>query len=89
MATETPLTRHSGYFSCLEKKSVWSGYLVVVEKDAVFQRLVEDGFPDLANCVLITARGMPDMASRAFAAALCAACSHLIPVARASTCFHP
>lgn len=31
---------------------------------AIFQRLIEDGFCDLVPSVLITAKGMPDMATR-------------------------
>ncbi|GIL76358.1 hypothetical protein Vretifemale_5972 [Volvox reticuliferus] len=49
-----------------------SGYLLVVEKDAVFQRLAEDRIWDHLPCVLLTARGMPDLATRAFAARLAA-----------------
>jgi meiotic recombination protein SPO11 len=36
----------------------------VVEKDAIFQRLVEDRLFEALPCVLITGRGMPDIASR-------------------------
>ncbi|GIL45067.1 hypothetical protein Vafri_2000 [Volvox africanus] len=49
-----------------------SCYLLVVEKDAVFQRLTEDRIWDHLPCVLLTARGMPDLATRAFAARLAA-----------------
>ncbi|EFJ47521.1 hypothetical protein VOLCADRAFT_105081 [Volvox carteri f. nagariensis] len=49
-----------------------SCYLLVVEKDAVFQRLAEDRIWDHLPCVLLTARGMPDLATRAFAARLAA-----------------
>ena len=30
------------------------------------QRLVEDGFTDALPCVLLTAKGMPDLATRVF-----------------------
>lgn len=30
------------------------------------QRLVEDGFADALPCVLLTAKGMPDLATRVF-----------------------
>ena len=41
--------------------------VVVVEKEGVFQRLVEDNFYDDAYpCVLVTAMGVPDLATRAF-----------------------
>lgn len=41
-------------------------YVVIVEKDAVFQRLVEEDFHLATSCILVTARGMPDMATRLF-----------------------
>ncbi|KAK9820989.1 hypothetical protein WJX81_002818 [Elliptochloris bilobata] len=56
-------------------------YLVVVEKDAVFQRLVDDDFSTLADCILVTAKGMPDVATRAFVHTLLHAVPHLTPVA--------
>ena len=56
-------------------------YLVIVEKDAIFQRLREDGFAELASAVLVTAKGMPDLATRAFAHAMVAGLPHLRPVA--------
>lgn len=58
-------------------------YVVVVEKDAVFQRLVDDEFPALADCILVNAKGMPDIATRAFVRAMLEAVPHLKPVARA------
>lgn len=51
--------------------------MVVVEKDAVFQRLVEDGFAEQTGTILVTAKGMPDMATRAFLHFLCTALPHL------------
>ncbi|KAJ3692591.1 hypothetical protein LUZ60_011686 [Juncus effusus] len=39
-------------------------YIIVVEKDAVFQRLAEDRIFSQIPCVLITAKGYPDIASR-------------------------
>ncbi|DBA85877.1 TPA: hypothetical protein ACH3X1_005427 [Trebouxia sp. C0004] len=41
-------------------------YIVVVEKDAIFQRLVEDGFCNLASSIIVTAKGMPDLSTRVF-----------------------
>ncbi len=38
--------------------------ILVIEKDAVFQRLMEDSFPSLVPSVMVTGRGMPDMATR-------------------------
>lgn len=44
--------------------------VVIVEKDAVFQRLVDEGFSETANCVLVTGKGMPDHATRCFVSEL-------------------
>ena len=51
--------------------------MVIVEKDAVFQRLVEDGFAEQTGTILVTAKGMPDMATRVFLHFLCTALPHL------------
>lgn len=40
--------------------------ILVVEKDAIFARLVEDRVWEAVPCVLVTGCGMPDMATRAF-----------------------
>lgn len=40
--------------------------ILVVEKDAIFARLVEDRVWESVPCVLVTGCGMPDMATRAF-----------------------
>jgi meiotic recombination protein SPO11 len=39
-------------------------YILVVEKDAVFQRLSEDRFFMTVPSILITAKGFPDLATR-------------------------
>ena len=39
--------------------------VVVVEKDGIFRRLVEDRFFERYPCVLVTGMGVPDMATRA------------------------
>ena len=59
-----------------------ASHLVIVEKDAVFERLVEDAVWARAagGCILITGRGVPDLATRAFAAALLAACPSITTV---------
>lgn len=54
---------------------------MVIEKDAIFQRLVEDGFAEHVRGILVTAKGMPDRATRAFLQALTTALPHLRPVA--------
>ncbi len=41
-------------------------FVLVVEKDAIFNRLAEDQFYDYVPSVLITAKGQPDMATRMF-----------------------
>ena len=56
-------------------------FVVIVEKDAVFQRLVEDGFAEHLSAILVTAKGMPDMATRAFLHCLCRALPHLVQFA--------
>ncbi|KAL6051053.1 hypothetical protein QOT17_019419 [Balamuthia mandrillaris] len=40
-------------------------FVVVVEKDSVFQRLAEDKIYNIVPCALITAKGIPDLATRA------------------------
>lgn len=41
-------------------------FVLVVEKDAVFNRLAEDHFYDYVPCIIVTAKGQPDMATREF-----------------------
>ena len=43
-------------------------YLIVVEKEGVFRRLVKDHFCRRVPCVLVTGCGFPDMATRALVA---------------------
>lgn len=38
--------------------------VLVVEKDAVFQKLLEDDCIPLLNCILVTGKGYPDVATR-------------------------
>lgn len=38
--------------------------MLVIEKDAVFQRLTEDRLAERLPCVLVTAKGMPDLGTR-------------------------
>lgn len=40
-------------------------YILVIEKDAIFQRLLEDRYFLKVPCILMTAKGYPDLASRA------------------------
>ncbi|XP_012289075.1 meiotic recombination protein SPO11 [Orussus abietinus] len=39
-------------------------FVLVVEKDAIFQKLLEQDFPQALNCILITGKGYPDVATR-------------------------
>nr|XP_010941154.1 meiotic recombination protein SPO11-2 isoform X2 [Elaeis guineensis] len=39
-------------------------YIIIVEKDAIFQRLAEDRLFNQIPCILITAKGYPDIATR-------------------------
>jgi len=41
-------------------------FILLVEKDAAFQRLAEDRFYNQYPCILITAKGQPDVATRLF-----------------------
>ncbi len=41
-------------------------FVLVIEKDAVFQDLAEDKFFNYLPCILVTASGQPDMATRMF-----------------------
>ncbi|MFW9779927.1 MAG: hypothetical protein ACFFE8_13810 [Candidatus Heimdallarchaeota archaeon] len=41
-------------------------FVLVIEKDAVFQDLAEDKFFNYIPCILVTASGQPDMATRLF-----------------------
>lgn len=45
---------------------VEAAYVLVVEKDAIFQRLVREKYWSQENAILITAKGMPDRATRRF-----------------------
>lgn len=39
-------------------------FILLVEKDAAFMRLAEDRFYKKYPCIIITAKGQPDVASR-------------------------
>ncbi|KAF6253724.1 Spo11/DNA topoisomerase VI subunit A [Scenedesmus sp. NREL 46B-D3] len=64
-----------GAIQAMQMRPAGARFILVVEKDAVFQRLVEDRLFEAMPCILLTGRGMPDIASRAFLAALVAASS--------------
>lgn len=50
--------------------SIQADFILVVEKDTVFRKLVQEQFPAWARCVMITGRGVPDLATRQFLAVL-------------------
>ncbi|WP_054844415.1 DNA topoisomerase IV subunit A [Vulcanisaeta souniana] len=50
----------------LDIVKVEANYVLVIEKDAIFQRLNREGFWNKESCLLITAKGMPDRATRRF-----------------------
>ncbi|XP_031123763.1 meiotic recombination protein SPO11-2 [Ipomoea triloba] len=56
----------SGDLSLLEKLVMKSDarYIIVVEKHAIFQRLAEDRIFNQIPCILVTAKGYPDIATR-------------------------
>ncbi|CAH9077412.1 unnamed protein product [Cuscuta epithymum] len=56
----------SGDLSVLEKLVLKSDarYIIVVEKHAIFHRLTEDRIFNQIPCILITAKGYPDIATR-------------------------
>ncbi len=41
-------------------------FILLVEKDAAFQRLAEDRFYNRFPCIIITGKGQPDVATRQF-----------------------
>jgi len=41
-------------------------FILLVEKDAAFMRLAEDRFYNIYPCIIITAKGQPDVATRLF-----------------------
>lgn len=63
-------------------------FVIIVEKDAVFQRLAAEGFPEATSSILVTARGMPDFATRFFLQMLAEGCPHLVFVAGAALHIH-
>lgn len=54
-----------------------ASFVLVVEKDTVLQRLAQEGLPGAGPCILVTGRGFPDLATRAFLHALHTACPAL------------
>ena len=65
MAYEKPQSISYEMINTLDVKSD-AQLILIVEKDGIFKRLYEDKFFDLVPCVIITGRGFPDLATRAF-----------------------
>ncbi|GBF94838.1 hypothetical protein Rsub_08010 [Raphidocelis subcapitata] len=68
-----------GDIAAVERLSfrVSARYVLVVEKDAIFQRLAGDRLHERLPLVMVTAKGNPDLATRAFLSRLCAAAPSL------------
>lgn len=80
--TSTTITRttHKQQQPNKHCNSVAARAILVVEKDAVFQRLAGDGLPSRLSIALVTAKGNPDLATRAFLSRLAAAAGPGAPV---------
>ena len=52
-------------------------FVLLVEKDAAFMRLAEDRFYNRFPCIIITAKGQPDVATRLFLSKLSTICASL------------
>ncbi|KAF5187311.1 Type 2 dna topoisomerase 6 subunit a [Thalictrum thalictroides] len=65
---KSPSTGHPIPVHVEEVKDIVSvaDYILVVEKEAVFQRLSNDSFCDTHRCIVITGRGYPDVSTRRF-----------------------
>ncbi|KAK2964654.1 putative Meiotic recombination protein SPO11 [Blattamonas nauphoetae] len=56
-----------------------AAFMLIVEKDAIFQHLLESGFCDAQNALLVTGKGYPDLKTRLFVHAIASALP-LLPV---------
>lgn len=41
-----------------------AAFILVIEKEAVFQKLLQENCPRALNCILVTGKGYPDVATR-------------------------
>jgi len=39
-------------------------FVLIIEKDTIFQKLLEENCPRALNCILVTGKGYPDVATR-------------------------
>ncbi|PQM35075.1 hypothetical protein Pyn_27545 [Prunus yedoensis var. nudiflora] len=53
-------------FDCIKYIVSVAKYILVVEKESVFQRLANDQFCNTNHCIVITGRGYPDISTRRF-----------------------
>ncbi|XP_026825237.1 DNA topoisomerase 6 subunit A [Ooceraea biroi] len=44
--------------------SVKANFVLVIEKDAAFQKLLQENCPRVLNCILVTGKGYPDVSTR-------------------------
>lgn len=61
-------------------------FILLVEKDAAFMRLAEDRFYNTYPCIILTAKGQPDVATRQAAHF---ECPHLSPACMTLDLFLP
>ena len=54
-------------------------FILLVEKDAAFMRLAEDRFYNTYPCIILTAKGQPDVATRCGSPPSCCALVQHIP----------
>ncbi len=61
-----PSCPRTHFFVVLQVDSIQSDalFILLVEKDAAFMRLAEDRFYNTYPCIILTAKGQPDVASR-------------------------
>ena len=61
--------------TCVDQDDTWlqvtdidsdAKFILLVEKDAAFMRLAEDRFYNSYPCIILTAKGQPDVATRLF-----------------------
>ncbi|GMT24311.1 hypothetical protein PFISCL1PPCAC_15608, partial [Pristionchus fissidentatus] len=63
--SKEPLLISESFVSYLPSSS--ARFIVVVEKDATFQKLIDDGFPVIyPSSILVTGKGYPDLITREF-----------------------
>eukprot|EP00939_MAST-03C_sp_MAST-3C-sp1_P003637 g3637.t1 len=68
-----PITNEIAFSSFSTTRSICASgcrFILVVEKEAVFARLMEENFTSRFPGILVTGKGYPDLASRAFVAKL-------------------